>query len=365
MHIKSYKNQTKLLIFILLISFLFISACSLNDNSYEKSVIVRNIINNIDTITFWDKSSVYVIQKSDFSIKDTLIIQSGTIIKFDPDSNCSINISGNGLLVAQGSTSEPIIFTSSNDPKYNNVLQQTKNPQAGDWNAININSNNVSVFNFCEFYYGGGGEQKSTIKIGLESSANITNCTFAHNDGGDLSTGNGVIDASQSSSKTIIQYNIFYSNNLPISINTLYSMDNSNIFHNPIDTLQQNKYNGILVKTPNPVNNSLEWSEDEVAYVISGPNFDITPNASLLFGNNVTIKFMKEAKMTIEGANSTLINYNGPGVVFTSIFDDNHKGDTNGDGNATTPQNGDWSISVADTLTFERGNIFYATFINK
>lgn len=365
MHIKSYKNRIKFLFFSFLISSFFISTCSLDDNSYERNVIIRKIVNDIDTLTFWEKSSVYVIQKSDFTVKDTLIIQSGTIIKFNPDSNCSINISENGLLVAQGSISEPIIFTSLNDPKYNNANQETKNPKVGDWNAIIINGSKISVFNLCEFYYGGGGEQKCTIKIGAGYSANITNCTFANNDGGTLETGNGVIDASQSSSTTLIRFNTFYLNNLPVSINTSFSMDNSNVFHNPQYTSEQNTYNGILVKSPVPVNNSLVWSEDEVAYVISGPNFDISPNASLLFGNDVVIKFMKNTKMTIEGANSTIINYDGPGVIFTSIFDDVHKGDTNGDGNSTSPSAGDWSITVADTSAFEWNDIFYATINNK
>ncbi len=39
---------------------------------------------------------------------------------------------------------------------------------------------------------------------------------------------------------------------------------------------------------------------------------------------------------------ASLPNYNGSGVYFTSYKDDTLKGDTNGDGAASSPANSDW-----------------------
>jgi hypothetical protein len=344
----------------------FIS-CSLDDNSFNNKVISRDVIADIDTFTIWDKSNEYVIQKTGFTVKDTLIIQAGTIVKFNPDSSCSIIVADSGVIVAQGSTDTHVIFTSMNDARHvlnNTPLNNTKSAATGDWNSIILNSVKKSIFNFCEFYYGGGGEEKSTIKIGVESSAMVMNSIFAYNDGGNLETGNGVVDASQAAKNTLIRFNEFYNNNLPITVSTSLNIDSSNTFHNQGNISEINKYNCILVKTSLPVGSTLNWLEQEVAFVISGPDFVISPAASVLFGDNVTIKFLKNSVMTVEGANSTLRNYEGPGVVFTSIYDDNYKGDSNGDNNAAHPQPGDWSICIKDTLTFEYQHVFYASKTN-
>jgi hypothetical protein len=354
-------------LFILIFSCL-ISSCSLDDSSYNNKVIIRNINSDIDTLTLWTKSYEYIIQKSNFSINDTLIIEAGTVIKFDPDSNCSMTISEKGMILAGGTISEHILFTSLFDEKHNienTSPKENKLPNKGDWESIIINNHINSFFDYCDFYYGGGGILKSTIILGMGNSVNITNCIFAYNDGGDLQTGNGVIDASQSASATKIRSNTFFSNNLPVVVNAMFTMDSTNVFHNPVSVSEVNKYNCIMVKTPSPVNSSISWTEDEVPYVIYGPNFNISPNSSLLFGNNVVIKFMQNSQMTLEGSNSTILNYDGPGVVFTSIFDDIHKGDTNNDGGLTLPQNGDWSISVADAFAFEWTHILYATHLTK
>ncbi|HDR67742.1 MAG TPA: hypothetical protein ENN61_01700 [Bacteroidaceae bacterium] len=121
------------------------------------------------------------------------------------------------------------------------------------------------------------------------------------------------------------------------------NIDDSQIFHDPDDPLVTNKYNGIFVETIDEINEAnVIWGETEVAFVIDDNDWWINTGASLRLQNNVVLKFKPGSALLLSEGPSTLINHDGAGVFFTSYKDDSKKGDTNGDGNATTPHQGDW-----------------------
>jgi hypothetical protein len=62
----------------------------------------------------------------------------------------------------------------------------------------------------------------------------------------------------------------------------------------------------------------------------------------LLLSDNTTIKFSSGSRFNLTGGVSALENYQGDGVSYTSIKDDSRKGDTNGDGSATSAAEADW-----------------------
>jgi hypothetical protein len=353
------------LIIIGTIADLAISSCQLDSDPNEGKIIISEVVSDIDTLTFWNRATVYIVTKPDFKVNSDLVIQAGAVVKFDPSKGRSITVTKNGYITAQGSVANPVIFTSLYDDvhgKDSNHDNTATKPNAGDWDFIYFQSTRKSTFNLCNFYYGGGSNEHQTIKIADSSNLSITSCLFAYNEGGTLDNGLGVLDASVAGNSTVIQNNIFYGNQLPISINSNINLDSTNIFHNPQNSSETNKYNAILVRTTYPMVDTVEWEEDEVAYIIADLNFKISPTASLLLGNNVALKFIKNSTMILEGKNMTLRNNDGPGVVFTSIYDDTVKGDSNGDGGQTQPQQGDWvGIIVNDPLSFEWGNVYYST----
>ena len=349
------KLQFRYFLFITLIA----SALASCNKDEDSNVVI--IEGDITEPTTWYGNKIYLIEAWDLYVTSTLTIQPGTIIKFHPTKGPDLTLGGSGTIVAQGTSSDPIIFTSYKDDTYGgdtNGDGTSTQPARKDWGAVNTNGLNGSVFEYCRFYYGGSSTWSYTLAIEAGSSATVRNCLFANNDGG--YPGTGVLDASGASSGTVIQNNTFYSNIRPLSISTHFNLDNSNIFHNPSNSAQINQFNGIFVYSDH-ISVARTWAETEVPFVIDDNDWWINNNGTLVLSNNVILKFTPGSEMVLQGGVASISNYNGSGVYFTSIKDDAHGGDTNGDGNITSPGNSDWGGIYNDmtSLYLTWGNILY------
>ncbi len=90
------------------------------------------------------------------------------------------------------------------------------------------------------------------------------------------------------------------------------------------------------------VNEDIVWTLDDSPVVIE-ENIWITEQGSLTIEPGVIIKFAPEGFISINGFFIAEGTAEDP-IVFTSIKDDEYGGDTNGDGDATSPESADWKF---------------------
>ncbi len=335
------KNYLFITLIIGIISLaMFFTSCDPVDPPITENIV--EVSSDITEPTTWTSDNIYVIKMSDFGIFSTLTIEAGTIIKFPPAYK-NISLLEGGKILANGTNTNPIIFTSYKDDNYGGDTNQDGGstiPAVGDWENIDLNGESGSQFICCNFLYGGNGTNPApTLNLSSGAEATIDKCTFAYNGGGiDGNFYVGVINAKQASNNTVITNCTFYNNVLPLTLAAEINTDNSNTFSYSGNT---NTYNGIFIS--GDIGKNTSWEETDVPYVITSDNMNVNSGYVLTLGNNVILKFIEDASLTLVSGESSLSNYNGSGIFYTSLKDDELLGDTNGDESLTSPASSDWT----------------------
>ncbi len=307
-----------------------------------ESLTVISVTEDITAAATWTSCSIHVIENS-IDVTAALTIEPGAIVKFQGGKSITVN-TGGSIVADGGSSSTPIPFTSIKDDTYGGDTNNdgtAATPARGDWNSIFVNVSG-SMFNHCVFTYGGGfsGTPAHTLGINNASSATVTNCTFAHNKGGTLTDYRGAaLFATFAGAGTVISGNTFYDNDVPLVINALYDLDNTNVFHQMVSGVTvTNTYNGIFWNGDSTQVGNIAWSNTEVPYVIAKV-LSIPAGKSITLGDNVIVK-LDVTNISVAG---TLTANGSTGIIFTSLHDDTVGGDTDADGGQTAAAPLDWS----------------------
>ena len=299
----------------------------------------------IDKPTVWEPGFVYVIEGSGLRVESTLTIKPGVVVKIK---NAGISIYENGKILAEGTADKRIVFTSLADDRYcgdtNNDIMASK-PEKGDWVSLNLSGSVGSVFKYVDIFYAGqnrGGTNRA-VDIGWTQSAAFTfdHCRIAHTLDGSRYDSQAFYGSSSMVDANISRFtnNALYDNGKPIYFNAFYTLDPSNVFHNPDDPTMKNKHNGIYL-FGTVQDKTVSWNIKEVPYVVN-QYYQVYNSATINIGPNVIVKFMSTSAGLQRNAPQN-INLSSSAIL-TSYKDDANGGDTNADGNATAPTKGDWT----------------------
>lgn len=297
----------------------------------------------------------------------TLTISPGTIVKFREGQG---RLVVEGSLVAQSSgTTSPIVFTSYRDDEFGgdtNGDATSTTPQSRDWLGITFSPGSSGVLDNTKIKYGGyyvyyynndSGLINNTGNVSVKNSEIYQNGTFGfRNSSGEFSLENSIIDSSFSGSNTesgttTMVGNIIRNNpgeGIRSTINGQLTLNNNQFINNGRTgtigagvrfihegNTSSDVTNRGFFMPGNPLDGFVFHSND-LPIILYGGYMNIVEGVSVTFAPGTVVKMDFLGDLWVSG-NLNMQGSSSNPVIITSIKDDSVMGDTNGDGNLSSP----------------------------
>lgn len=313
--------------------------------TYAYDITVSNIITFgggfIDENTTWESKYTYYIQDW-VQVKASLTIPKGTVVKFK--NGAYMETEGSGLIKVEGSVTdekkEYVYFTSYLDHSVGITIPEFADSLAtagkGDWAGVRINAANASKIEYAVFRYSNVALQLNNEKINT-----VENCIFIDNKSNNIADKpSAALEIKGDANESIVKNNIFYNNDWPLKVSANYTVDTSNIFHNPEDENIKNVHQAIVMEAGKTIEKkNISWNVTELPYYATDSDWIYVKGHTLSIGDNVVVKFNSGMYLEIEDTGNLELGTNS---ILTCWKDNEHGEDIWAGEDVGDVEWGDW-----------------------
>ena len=325
------------------LSNLELDGYSINGAQLESGTIDADMAWNDPDVTYYLDNDVTVASGATLTISPGMVIKGRYLDDYYDDRDVASELKVNGTLLAMGTEELPIVFTSFWDDVHGGDTNNDGNsstPSGCNWGGIRLyGGSSASVLNHTEILYAG-----------------CDNINHGSNYG---------ITVSDGATPTISNSRIISGGLAAIYLELLADPALSNL------ELDGYSINGAQLES-GTIDADMAWNDPDVTYYLDN-DVTVASGATLTISPGMVIKgrylddYYDDRDVASElKVNGTLLAMGTEElpIVFTSLSDDWHGGDTNNDGNSSTPARGGWGglriySSSSDTSVMDHVQVWY------
>ncbi len=332
-------------------------------NVFLNGNIKKRNIAGFNNITYVLLNDMIINQSAYITIDPGVVIKTAGYNNYYGNSWYGMNgqhIFVHGGLKTSGTVSEKVIISSIKDDNVGNPLDtngdgNASSPEAGDWSYIKFTSgadDAFNTFNYTQFKFGGGGEEQGMLHF-ENAGGTIQNSVILNSRSyGTFCNGN----SNPTFNSVVIQNTSLDPIALSLTSDPAFS-DISFVsnFSNAIKIINEDLI-GSAVLTPRSI-----AGIENIAYIID--NLKIHSSGKLTINPGVVIKFRSESSYIRVEGNLMAVGTPDQKIYFTSFKDDSKGGDSNNNGNTTSPERGNWGNGIQNwygSWILPPGGIYFA-----